>query len=129
MEDEAVPARTEFYFFYASDSLVLDDDTIYVQTKPGLKAVSTDGTVQWTFENLFESQQTPDVVSPIVTDDVVVAGTYGTPYEEIGQVETVFGIDPDGWKRTLANGVPETGRDVATCGGGRCGVRVVRQFE
>lgn len=85
----------EFYYFYASDSLVLDGDTIYVQTKPGLKAVGTDGTVRWTFDNLYESQQTPDVVSPIVTDDVVVVGTYNTSYDERGEIEGVYGIDPD----------------------------------
>ncbi|MFH5797503.1 PQQ-binding-like beta-propeller repeat protein [Haladaptatus sp. CMAA 1911] len=90
----------EFYYFYASDSLVLDSDTVYVQTKPGLKAVGTDGTVRWTFDNLYESQQTPDVVSPVVTDDVVIAGTYSTSYDERGEVETVYGIDPnDGSER------------------------------
>ncbi|MFC6734056.1 PQQ-binding-like beta-propeller repeat protein [Haladaptatus sp. DYSN1] len=95
----------EFYYFYLADSLVLHDDRIYVQTKPGLKALDLDGTVQWTFDNLFEPQQRPDVVPPIVTDDVVVAGTYGSPFRDQGQVEAVYGIDPaDGserWKTTF----------------------------
>lgn len=84
---------TEFHYFYLSDSLVLDGDRLFVQTKPGVKRLRTDGTVQWTFDNMDDHQQLPDAVSPIVTDDLVVAGTYATGDPKQGQVETVYGID------------------------------------
>ncbi len=85
----------EFHYFYLSDSLVLNDNQLFVQTKPGLKAIGTDGNEQWTFDNLYEGQQTPDTIPPIVTDDIVVTGTYSTSVEETEQPETVFGLDPD----------------------------------
>ncbi|WP_276302567.1 PQQ-binding-like beta-propeller repeat protein [Halorussus lipolyticus] len=95
----------EFSYFYLSDSLVLNDNQLFVQTKLGLKAVDVGGNEQWTFDNLYRGQQTPDTISPVVTDDIVVTGTYSTSVEETGQPETVFGLDPDDgterWRVTL----------------------------
>nr|WP_254270543.1 PQQ-binding-like beta-propeller repeat protein [Halorussus aquaticus] len=95
----------EFYYFYLSDSLVLTDDRLFVQTKPGLKAVDVDGDEQWVFDNLYQGQQTPDAIPPVVTDDIVVTGTYSTSVAETEQPETVFGLDPDNgterWRVTL----------------------------
>ena len=84
---------TTFDYFYHSDSLVLDGDRLFVQTKPGLRLVGTDGTERWTFDNLYEDQQIPNAVPPIVTDDLIVTGTYSTGSQEKQQVETVYGID------------------------------------
>ncbi|WP_410767198.1 PQQ-binding-like beta-propeller repeat protein [Haloferax sp. DFSO60] len=84
----------EFAFFYLSDSMVVEDDRLFVQTKPGLTMLTTDGEVQWTFDNLYQGQQVPDVVTPVVTDEVVVAGTYESSVDD-DQPETVFGIDPE----------------------------------
>ncbi|GAB3666298.1 PQQ-binding-like beta-propeller repeat protein [Halopiger thermotolerans] len=85
----------EFHYFYCSDSLVVDGDRdrLFVQTKPGLTMLSTDGAERWTFDNLYPGQQTPDVVPPVVTDEVVVTGTYDSDVED-GQHEIVYGIDP-----------------------------------
>ncbi|RKD97781.1 outer membrane protein assembly factor BamB family protein [Halopiger aswanensis] len=85
----------EFHYFYHSDSTVVDgdNDRLFVQTKPGLTMLTTDGTVEWTFDNLYRGQQTPDVVPPVVTDDTVVTGTYNSDVDE-GQREIVYGIDP-----------------------------------
>ncbi|GAA0248760.1 hypothetical protein GCM10009000_076160 [Halobacterium noricense] len=97
----------EFHYFYVSDSLVLRGNRIFVQTKPGLKAVGIDGTPRWTFDNLYRGQQTPDIVSPIVTDDTIVTGTYNTSVEETGEPETVFGIDPDDGSERWQTEFPE----------------------
>lgn len=83
----------EFHYFYHSDSLVLRGDRLLVQTKAGLKALDLNGTERWTFDNLHAGQQMPDVIPPIVTDDLVVTGTYDTIVDGKRQVETVFGID------------------------------------
>lgn len=83
----------ESYYFYHSDSLVVDGDRLFVQTKPGLTMLSTDGEVRWRFDNLYAAQQRPDVVTPFVTDDVVVTGTYASGFED-DHVETAYGLDP-----------------------------------
>lgn len=88
--------RTDaFHYFNHSDSTVLDSDSerLFVQTKPGLTMLTTDGEVQWTVDNLYRGQQMPDVVPPVVTDNVVVTGTYDSDVEE-DQHEIVYGIDP-----------------------------------
>ncbi|UTF54917.1 PQQ-binding-like beta-propeller repeat protein [Natronosalvus rutilus] len=83
----------EFHYFYHSDSTVVDGNRLFLQTRPGLTMLTTDGEIQWTFENLYRGQQRPDVVTPVVTDDGVVTGTYGT-LVEAHQEEVVYGIDP-----------------------------------
>ncbi|WP_265108872.1 PQQ-binding-like beta-propeller repeat protein [Halosolutus halophilus] len=83
----------EFHYFYPSDSTVVDGDRVVLQTKPGVTMLTTDEEVQWTFENLSRAQQSPDAVTPVVTDDVVVTGTYSTVVDD-HQDETVYGIDP-----------------------------------
>lgn len=94
----------ESYYFYHSDSLVVDGDRLFVQTKPGLTMLTTDGEVRWWFDNLHAAQQGPDVVTPLVTDDVVVTGTYGTAVAD-DQQETVYGLDPvtgeESWRTTF----------------------------
>lgn len=117
----------EFHYFYHSDSLVLDGDSLLVQTKAGLTALGTDGEPHWTVPNLGRSQQKPDAVPPVVTEGLVVAGTYGTTRSDDDSSEAVFGLDPaDGderwrtefpelsgmWQLAAANGtvyVPFTG--------------------
>ncbi|ELY99393.1 outer membrane protein assembly factor BamB family protein [Natrialba asiatica] len=93
----------ESYYFYHSDSMVVDGDRLFVQTKPGLAMLTTDGEHRWTVENLYENQQTPDVVTPVVTDDIVVCGTYGSGIDE--QNPIVYGVDPETgaerWRTTL----------------------------
>ncbi|MFC4552919.1 MULTISPECIES: PQQ-binding-like beta-propeller repeat protein [Halorussus] len=87
----------EFHYFYHSDSLVLDGDRVFVQTKAGLKAVGADGTPRWTFDNLGRPQPRPNVVPPAVTDGVAVTGTYGSVGETSDgetKPEVVFGVDP-----------------------------------
>lgn len=84
---------SESYYFYHSDSLVVDSERLFVQTKPGLTMLTTDGEVRWRFDNLYAGQQRPDVVTPLVTDDVVVTGTYGSGVED-DHVETAYGVDP-----------------------------------
>ncbi|RDI71454.1 PQQ-binding-like beta-propeller repeat protein [Halopelagius longus] len=107
----------EFYYFYHSDSVVLDSatDRLYVQTHEGLKAVSTGGdadagTVAWTFDNFGPTQPIPDAVPPIVRDDVVVTGSYETHEnhgDERTEPEVLYGVDPtDGselWRREFAD--------------------------
>lgn len=83
----------EFHYFYHSDSTVVDGERLFLQTKPGLTMLATAGEVQWTFDNLYRGQQGPDVVPPVVTDDVVVTGTYDTRTED-SHNELVYGIDP-----------------------------------
>jgi outer membrane protein assembly factor BamB len=84
---------SEDHRFLHSDSLVLDDDRLFVQTKPGLTKLTTDGAVEWRFDNLDAGQQAPDVVPPVVTDDVVVTGSFDTQTTD-SQVERLFGLDP-----------------------------------
>lgn len=74
------------------DSLVVDGDRLFVQTEPGLTMLTTDGEVQWTFDNLFDDSQPPDVLAPVTTDETVVTATYGTGD---GRGEVVYGIDPE----------------------------------
>lgn len=104
----------EFYYFYHSDSLVLDppENRLYVQTHEGLKAVSVAsdaGTVEWTFENFGPGQPIPDAVPPIVRDDVVVTGTYETAVngDDGTDPETLWGLRPaDGtvlWRREFTD--------------------------
>ncbi|AGB33841.1 hypothetical protein Natpe_4125 (plasmid) [Natrinema pellirubrum DSM 15624] len=83
----------ERHYLYHSDSTVVDEDRLFLQTKPGLTMLTTDGEIRWTFDNLYRGQQKPDVVTPVVTDDIVVTGTYDTLVED-RQEEIVFGIDP-----------------------------------
>ena len=79
--------------FYHSDSLVLDGDRLFVQTKPGLTMLTTGGVVEWRFDNLDAGQQAPDVVPPVVTDDVVVTGSFDTQTTD-SPVERLYGLDP-----------------------------------
>ncbi|MFD1513370.1 PQQ-binding-like beta-propeller repeat protein [Halomarina rubra] len=96
----------ESHYFHHSDSLVVDGDRLFVQTKPGLTMLTTDGEVEWMFDNQGPGQQIPDIVPPVVTDDVVVAGSYDTVHD--GD-EVVYGIDTatgeERWRR------PTSGRE------------------
>ncbi|WP_265110898.1 PQQ-binding-like beta-propeller repeat protein [Halosolutus halophilus] len=85
--------RTDkFHYVYHSDSTVVDGDRLFLQTKPGLTMLTTDGKVQWAFDNLSRGQQRPPYnITPVVTDDVVVTGAYSA---EDHQDERVYGIDP-----------------------------------
>lgn len=85
----------EFHYFNHSDSTVVDgdNDRLFVQTKPGLTMLTTDGEVEWTFDNLYRGQQIPDVVPPVVTDAAVVTGTYDSDVDE-DRHEIVYGVDP-----------------------------------
>lgn len=98
--------RTDaFHYFYHSDSMIVDGERLFLQTKPGLTMLTTDGAVQWTFDNLYSGQQGPVVVPPVVTDDVVVTGTYDTRTDD-SQDELVYGIDPatgaERWRRSFS---------------------------
>lgn len=98
----------ESYFFPHSDSTVVDGDRLFVQTKPGLTMLTTDGEVQWTFDNLYRGQQIPDIVTPVVTDDVVVAGTYAS--NGVNHDETVYGIDPTTGEERWRTSFPQVER-------------------
>lgn len=90
----------QFHDYYHSDSLVLNNDRIFVQTHGGLKMVTTDGSLRWTFQNFGSGEPLPDIIPPIVSEKLVVTGTYGTPPSKSNHPETVFGIDPaDGTER------------------------------
>ena len=89
-----------------SDSLVLDDDRLFVQTKPGLTMLSTDGELQWRVDNLDAGQPAPNVVPPVVTDDVVVTGSYDSQTTG-SQVERLYGLDPETGDRLWRLGFPE----------------------
>ncbi|WP_435347092.1 PQQ-binding-like beta-propeller repeat protein [Haloarchaeobius sp. HRN-SO-5] len=82
----------ESYYFYHSDSMVVHEDRLFLQTRPGLTMLTTEGDVQWAFDNLYGDQQAPDVVTPVVTDDLVVTGTYDSQVED-DQDEVVYGVD------------------------------------
>ncbi|SFS40087.1 PQQ-binding-like beta-propeller repeat protein [Halostagnicola kamekurae] len=87
--------RTEkVYSLDHSDSTVVDGDRLFTQTDVGLTMLTTDGEIQWTVDNFYNGQLLPDAAPPVVTDDVVVAGTYGTQDED-GQNEVVYGVDPE----------------------------------
>lgn len=94
------------YTLNHSDSTVVDGERIFLQTDAGLTMLSTDGEIQWTFDNFYGGQHLSDVVTPVVTDDVVVAGTYSTQDED-GQDEIVYGIDPatgdERWSASFAD--------------------------
>ncbi|EMA37317.1 outer membrane protein assembly factor BamB family protein [Halobiforma nitratireducens] len=81
-------------FLTHSDSTVVDGDRLFHETPRGLTMLTTDGERRWTFDfaSLSRGQPISDVVTPIVTDDVVVTGTYGSPGD--GRDEIVYGIDP-----------------------------------
>lgn len=84
----------EFHYFTHSDSTVVEDGRLFVQTKPGLTILTTEGEVAWTVDTLYRGQQAPDVVPPVVTDHVVVTGTYDSAVEG-DQHEIVYGFDPE----------------------------------
>lgn len=93
---------SRFYDRYHQGSPVADGDTLFAQTHGGVKAVSVDGELKWTFENLGPEQPTPDVAPPLVTDELVVAGSYGT---DADRPERLYGIDRETgdevWRRTF----------------------------
>jgi len=83
--------------FCNSDSLVVDGDRLFHQTWTGLTMLTTDGERRWTFDN--RHQWAAAVAAPVVTDELVVAGTYHT------QGKGVHGIDPatgdERWRATF----------------------------
>jgi outer membrane protein assembly factor BamB len=95
---------TQLYFFYHQGPPVLGGEELFAQTHDGVKAVSTDGEILWTFENVGNEQPTPDSAPPVVTDDFVVAGSYDTD----DRPERVFGIDRETgeevWTREFGKG-------------------------
>ncbi|WP_258303259.1 PQQ-binding-like beta-propeller repeat protein [Haloferax larsenii] len=95
----------EFYYLYHQGPPVFDGDRLFAQTHDGVKAVSTDGELLWTFQNLGPHQPLPDYASPVVTDDLVVAGSYGT--EDSDHPEVLYGIDRQSgervWKQSVAD--------------------------
>ncbi|QCQ76592.1 Pyrrolo-quinoline quinone [Haloferax mediterranei ATCC 33500] len=68
----------EYYYFYHLGPPVLDGDRLFAQTHGGVKAISTDGEILWTFRNFGTGHLAPDSTPPIVTDELVVVGSYGT---------------------------------------------------
>lgn len=111
-------ATGEFYYLYHQGPPVLDGDTLFAQTHDGVKAVSTEGELLWTFENIGPSQPLPDAAPPVVTSELVVAGSYGS---RIDEPERLYGIDRETgaevWRRTLGrDGYPwRLERDGDTC--------------
>lgn len=96
----------ESHDYYLTDSLVLNGDWVFVQTRAGLQTVGTDGKPGWTFPNL-GAANLYDASPPVVTDDMVVISTNGT---SLNEPETVYGVSPADGEELWRAEFPELSR-------------------